>query len=112
MSIHKIPLTDLEREGLTKHYLAVDAASQLSDCFRFGMKWAQDNASQNEWISVGDRLPKDAQLVLFRLKNATKTEKGMHLAGCKTFETEYSCDFYNYDDVTHWMPLPTPPKEI
>jgi hypothetical protein len=64
----------------------------------------------SEWISVEDRLPEDAQLVLFRLRQRAKTEKGIHLAGCKTFETEYCCDFYDYDDVSHWMPLPQPPE--
>ena len=64
----------------------------------------------SEWVSVKDRLPEDAQLVLFRLRQRAKTEKGIHLAGCQTFETEYCCDFYDYDDVSHWMPLPQPPE--
>jgi hypothetical protein len=64
----------------------------------------------SEWISVEDRLPEDAQLVLFRLRQRAKTEKGIHLAGCQTFETEYCCDFYDYDDVSLWMPLPHPPE--
>jgi hypothetical protein len=65
----------------------------------------------NDWISVDDRLPDDAELVLFRLLNRPKTDKGIWLAGCKTFETEYTCDYYFVEDVTHWIPLPPPPKE-
>lgn len=64
----------------------------------------------SQWISVSDRLPDDAQLVLFRLKYRGKTEKGIHLAGGENFETEYSCDWYQYDEVSHWMPLPDAPK--
>ncbi len=64
----------------------------------------------SEWIKVEDKLPNDAQLVLFRLAHRAKTEKGIYLAGCGTFETEYCCDWYSPDDVTHWMPLPQPPE--
>ena len=61
------------------------------------------------WTSVGEKLPGESELVLFRLRNRPKTEKGIHLAGCKTFESEYSFDYYNYNEVSHWMPLPDPP---
>lgn len=40
MSMHRIPLTELEREGLSKHGLDIGTPSQLSDCFRLGMRWA------------------------------------------------------------------------
>lgn len=45
MSMHKIPLTDIEREGLKAHGLDIGTPSQLSDCFRHGMKWAQEQAA-------------------------------------------------------------------
>lgn len=38
MSMHKTPLTEIERTGLEKHRLPVGAPSQLSDCFRLGVK--------------------------------------------------------------------------
>lgn len=40
MSMQKIPLTDLEREGLAKHGLPVEGTCQVSDAFRLGMRWA------------------------------------------------------------------------
>lgn len=43
MSMHKIPLTILEEEGLRKYGLRIGTASQLSDAFRLGMKWSEDN---------------------------------------------------------------------
>lgn len=64
----------------------------------------------SEWIKISELLPGDAQLVLFRLKDRPETEKGIHLAGCRTFETEYCCEWYHYEDVTHWMPLPAAPE--
>lgn len=39
MSMHKVPITHLEEEGLRKHGLPVGAPSQLSDVFRQGMAW-------------------------------------------------------------------------
>lgn len=43
MSMHRIPLTDIEREGLKAHGLGRDIGkpSQLADCFRQGVKWCQ-----------------------------------------------------------------------
>jgi hypothetical protein len=41
MSMHKIPLTELERAGLKAHGLDIGKPSQLSDCFRSGIKFAQ-----------------------------------------------------------------------
>ena len=51
MSLHKIPLTQLEEVGLTKHGLATKVPSQLSDVFRLGMEWAKNN--QKESINPG-----------------------------------------------------------
>lgn len=52
MSMHKIPLTDLERLGLEKHHLPIGNPSQLSDCFRLGMKFAieHENSDKKELI--------------------------------------------------------------
>lgn len=46
MSMHKVPLTKLEHEGLIAHHLRVGKPSQLSDCFRFGVAWALANANK------------------------------------------------------------------
>lgn len=46
MSMHKIPLTELEREGLELHHLAIGTPSQLSDCFRIGMNWYKEQAAK------------------------------------------------------------------
>ena len=41
--MHKMPLTKLEQEGLEAHHLPIGKPSQLSDCFRQGIKWALDS---------------------------------------------------------------------
>jgi len=40
MSMHRKPLTDLERAGLEAHGLDIGTPSQLSDAFRQGIAWA------------------------------------------------------------------------
>jgi len=40
MSMHKIPLSDHEKQGLENHHLPVGTPSQLSDCFRLGVAHA------------------------------------------------------------------------
>lgn len=50
MSMHKIPCTTLEEKGLVGHHLPVGKPSQLSDAFRYGMLWAQNNMNLT-WIS-------------------------------------------------------------
>lgn len=60
MSMHRIPLTDIEREGLKAHGLGRDIGkpSQLADCFRQGVKWGQDQErsrlhAENEALQSG-----------------------------------------------------------
>lgn len=45
MSMHKIPLTQLEEDGLRAHGLDIGSPSQLSDVFRHGIKWALEQAA-------------------------------------------------------------------
>ena len=41
MSMHKIPLTKIEEDGLQNHGLDIGKPSQLSDAFRQGVAWGQ-----------------------------------------------------------------------
>lgn len=45
MSMHKIPLTQLEEDGLRAHGLDIGSPSQLSDVFRHGIKWALEQTA-------------------------------------------------------------------
>lgn len=81
------------------------------------------------WISVKDRLPeKDGQYLIYynddgfrgvwidnfavNLSNVSYCFKGKNRSGWFSYELDYSGQ-YNYEEttsVTHWMPLPEPPK--
>lgn len=60
-----------------------------------------------EWISVEDRLPDDAYPVLVCFgKSSTSIIIGNYVNG-----GFYAKSNYPLTKITHWMPLPEPPKE-
>lgn len=74
-----------------------------NDCVEAAeLLYSEGYRKQSEWISVEERLPKDAERVL------VYGEKGI------CFATRYRRDWMTpmrYDgEITHWMPLPEPPK--
>ena len=79
----------------------------------------------NEWISVKDRLPKkNGKYLCYNIcliggigifsfaKNLKKVginDFMFRKSGWYAYDSE--CGFYEVSNVTHWMPLPEPPKE-
>lgn len=64
-----------------------------------------------KWISVKDKLPKKSGYYLIA-NNATSVWVMRFSIRYKKFNTlDYECgDIYAVTSVTHWMPLPKPPK--
>ncbi len=81
---------------------------------------------ENEWISVKDRLPKDKQecfvygklehqevfdihkaIFHFNIEVDDEINKNRYYES-QFWEYEWA---YDFEIVTHWMPLPLPPKE-
>ena len=67
---------------------------------------------QSDWISVEDRLPKQYdEDYLVCVKNKNK-EGGIFIVDCKNFNSDSVWVGGNtYEIVTHWQPLPQPPKQ-
>tara|TARA_R110002073_G_scaffold334223_2_gene523299 strand:- start:2074 stop:2412 length:339 start_codon:yes stop_codon:yes gene_type:complete len=65
---------------------------------------------ENQWISVEDRLPEFFRYVLIYHPAMRCTLLGSFIKGSHKFRDVAGNSFYK-DDVTHWMPLPEPPKE-
>lgn len=82
-----------------------------------------------EWISVKDRMPDDRQKVLAflnhkpykvtttrlcryakRLEDVDEFDLGGYLHG-GFYDSDSEYGYFEVLDVTHWMPLPEPPKE-
>jgi len=89
--------------GYINEQIALDSSRALQiKCFKEGIKWMQDQM-QPEWISVKERLPEIGVMVLVhRLEGYYSVDQYRQLHG------EIRSFMYN---VTHWMPLPSPPKQ-
>ena len=99
--------------------IATTAFPQLQRCFLAGYQAAKDQLADADkvmpqWISVKDRLPPDGAKVLLIVFG------DIHygwIDQSPSDPTEYCLYFSNtYIDkghhaLTHWMPLPEPPKE-
>ena len=72
----------------------------------------------SEWISVKDKLPDTGISVIVR-QYEDKINNGTYVAwieklGIKDkpiWQYSWCCGCYVPREVTHWMPLPEPPKE-
>ena len=108
MSMHRIPLTKLEHDGLTAHGLDIGTPSQLSDCFRHGVKWAIDN-SVIKWIPVSEQMPENEGTYFCLGHNGTPFV-------CLFRTTKYEGKIWLRSTgtkrvvaITHWMPITPAP---
>ena len=89
---------------------AADAIEELEKFYQIMADAYETEVTKERWIPVTERLPEKEQCCLVVLNNRTVdfcfyTKRfgfGMYLA--KKWESAN-------DEVTHWMPLPEPPKE-
>ena len=79
-----------------------------------GLHWESEGGKMNEWISVKDRLPDNTNVVLVydlrisRGINVPKIRFGFYFGN-----TWHRSEGTGWKiDVSHWMPLPNPPKEV
>lgn len=88
-------------------YDNIDIGHDLKMAFEDGYQ-AGVEAAQPKWISVKDRLPEEGETVLCYYES--------DLMGVCTRLHEIWEDSYGYwesdDAITHWMPMPEPPKEV
>ena len=79
-------------------------------------KLIANGVTVQEWISVKDRLPEEGEYVLCVLKGFNyggKIQVCKFVPADKFKDKPYFEHFRNgFPSVTHWMPLPEPPKEV
>jgi len=68
---------------------------------------ALEKQLQSQWIPVTERLPENQQRVIVQRKKCPMV-MGWLMFG--KWHTDFGRMYRNYE-VTHWMPLPEPPKE-
>lgn len=95
-------------DGTTRYYGTENACGNVHSL----CKWfiSKTDAAQQKWIPVTERLPGVLQRVLVWCESKT-VEK--HITTCTYMGGQYGCGQWSRHvrRVTHWMPLPQPPKE-
>ena len=93
--------------GCDPMYYDVDALAIVQHLITHGV-------TVQEWISVDDRLPEEGEYVLCVLKGFNyggKIQVCKFVPADKFKDKPYFEHFRNgFPSVTHWMPLPQPPK--
>lgn len=74
-----------------------------SDCDKFNQAVEKKTQMDGRWISVTDRLPQRGQEVIAYDGGVLKPK----VYACLFWDKEFD----SWARVTHWMPLPEPPKE-
>lgn len=90
--------TGLTPEEINKLDTQRKAMAALADSYK---------AEIPSWIPVSDRLPESGQRVIVSRKDG-RVEQGVYL-GVNGWWKVYGT---NTKSVTHWMPMPEPPKEV
>lgn len=103
----------IENAGYLRQYPGTMARILIEN----GVTFATDNNDGCKWIPVAERLPDGEELVMIHCKNGA-----MFVGYCGKQYCDYerrwriktalnSTKLLNLGRVTHWMPLPEPPKE-
>ena len=94
-------MTDLEiQEQAEKASIGSEHEIGFYNGFIQGAKWMQE---QDEWISCEDRLPNNDKEYII-----SNNLGNMFLA--QYWEGNWIFDDYTFHNITHFMPLPSPPK--
>ena len=83
----------------------------FEDCFpeRFADYLIAHGVTVQEWISVDDRLPEPWKQVLI-YSRYDFCEVALYIGIPGKWRVTWNHDMLDADSVTHWMPLPLPPK--
>ena len=83
----------------------------FGDCFpdRFADYLIAHGVTVQEWISVDDRLPEAWKQVLIYSRHDFY-ESAVYIGVPGKWRVTWNHEMLETDSVTHWMPLPQPPK--
>ena len=84
----------------------------FGDCFpdRFADYLIANGVTVQEWISVKDRLPENDQWALCFMKDKSFGTFRVFQWNYVDWQWNDGNEWFDEKDVTHWMPLPLPPK--
>ncbi len=116
----------MTREEAIKHleaqaqcnYIPTREAAQMAIASLRAQQEAEKNEPLTGWISVNDRMPESEDFVLVIASGNPKSnitlQNAYELAEYSKEEGWIFEGWLEWEDanVTHWMPLPEPPKEV
>ena len=104
---------NIPESGITNYKQRLKSGEYAYDHIKFAWGMWQARAAQSEWISVEDRMPEIGAMVLL----CGKYENEVIIAYCATgyfdgitYREHWGADINGTAEVTHWQPLPEPPK--
>jgi hypothetical protein len=96
------------------HYVAADAIEDLEfACNRYEKDYKALCAYLPKWIPVAERLP-ELRMAVIVYAPYMKNEFMAYWTGSRWMvwaAGEYEREMPEYHQITHWIPLPEPPKE-
>lgn len=94
--------------GCPGHWVWMIADNLLDN----GVTFATDTKVGDKWTPTAERLPEDGEIVLVYAKDEEHVVARWHKKW-KEWENWNSQESHilRFEEVTHWMPLPEPPKE-
>jgi len=90
-----------------KEFIAPKGAIHCHNCLYQKISELENTRTQSQWISVDDRLPESGAVLISHLSSFNSPVVSVAFTQGKSF---YSGTSYPVQRVTHWMPLPEPPK--
>lgn len=82
--------------------------AEFESALAFAIEALEKQATQ-EWISVKDRLPEPwKQVLIYSLHDFC--ESAVYIGVPGKWRVTWNHEMLDADSVTHWMPLPEPPK--
>lgn len=90
---------------------AADAIENVSKAYQMMAEAYEAEVTNPRWIPVTERLPKEGEFVLVHGNLYPNKHDGGVIAVSKRMDWNYWQGFGRERNITHWMPLPQPPKE-
>jgi hypothetical protein len=75
---------------------------------RMALSYLEEHFSESKWIPVTERLPEQDGWYIVYTKNKGDTARRFNKA--QYYHYSWHGNGGRWDNVTHWMPLPEPPK--
>ena len=85
--------------------------NQMENCIMDEAADAIEKLSKPKWIPVTKQMPPEGKYVLVYGKELHPNPQASQIEVSKVYDLNYWSGIGRTGKITHWMPLPEPPKE-